>query len=296
MKNILRFTVLMASINLCFAQQQNLQTSFVTVSDAELAKHFDLSEKEIKKYQRYMALEGKYFYPTIDPVMVLGIIEGDPQRREAYAAKWLQAERRRVTEQVSFANLVAKTQMKIYGKEPLMNFNQLPWAEAETFNPDELMKGWKPPVLEDNSSQLQMQEAQPVTEGDLLSKTDIAPIDQVPTIEIGSENTEFMPGDEIWLVVDATACDRCFDRMEDFLALSALTPLRIYAMTPLADLEKWAVDAGVTDNQKITGFVTLKTVQDNIKDFGEFQGNIMVNQIYHARRGQVIREIGEGGL
>ena len=54
MKNNHRFMAVMMGmgISLCFAQQQNLQTSFVTVSDAELAKHFDLSEKEIKKYQR----------------------------------------------------------------------------------------------------------------------------------------------------------------------------------------------------------------------------------------------------
>ncbi len=103
-------------------------TRFQPVSDQDMATQWGLKREEIQKYRRYMALEGRYFYAHLDPVMVLGIIETDPGKRNHYAEKYLIAERRRIEEQTSFATLVGLKQMLLYGPEPLFDFSKLPQA------------------------------------------------------------------------------------------------------------------------------------------------------------------------
>ena len=105
-------------------------TRFEPVSDEALAEHWQLGAEDIEKYRRYMALEGRYFYGHLDPIMVLGIIETDVGKRREYADKYLQGERRRVSEQVSFATLVAARSLLLYGSEPLFDFAALPQATA----------------------------------------------------------------------------------------------------------------------------------------------------------------------
>ncbi len=273
---------LLQTLTLSFAQNGNVQPTFINVSDADAARHFNLSDPEWKKYQRYMALEGRYFYSQLDPVMVLGIIEGDPQRRAAYAEKWLQAERSRVNQQVDFANLVAKTQMRIYGNEKLVDFNKLPWGGAQDFNPDELVKDWQPPT-QTAPPAMQVIPAEKLKGGDQY-------VEPVPPI-----STEFMPGDEVWLVVDGNVCQNCKTQLEDFLPLSQLTPIRIYGMnTPIEVLTGWAAQAGITNELLAPGFVTLKAFDD--ADFGTYAISASPNKVYHARDGKIVRELGEGGL
>ncbi len=103
-------------------------TRFEPVSDQDMAVHWSLEREEVEKYRRYMALEGRYFYAHLDPVMVLGIIETDPGKRNRYAEKYLMAERRRIEEQTSFVTLVGLQQLLLYGPEPLFDFSKLPQA------------------------------------------------------------------------------------------------------------------------------------------------------------------------
>lgn len=98
------------------------------VSDAELADYWRIDTEDAARYRRYMALEGRYYYAHLDPVMVLGLIETDPDRRRRFAEQYLLAERRRVTQQTGFAALVAQAQQHLYGHEPLFDFATLPQA------------------------------------------------------------------------------------------------------------------------------------------------------------------------
>lgn len=98
------------------------------VSDVELAEYWRLESEEIRRYRRYMALEGRYYYRHLDPVMVLGLIETNPDRRQRYAEQYLLAERRRVDQQLSFSVLVAQTQLQLFGPEALYDFSTLPGA------------------------------------------------------------------------------------------------------------------------------------------------------------------------
>jgi len=98
------------------------------VNDEALAEHWQLEADDLKKYRRFMALEGRYFYSHLDPIMVLGIIETDLSKRREYADKYLQGERRRVSEQISFATLVAARSLLLYGPESLFDFSSAPQA------------------------------------------------------------------------------------------------------------------------------------------------------------------------
>lgn len=98
------------------------------VSDAELADYWQLGTEDVARYRRYMALEGRYHYAHLDPVMVLGLIESDPDRRQRYAEQYLLGERRRISQQTGFAALVAAAQQRLFGAEALYDFSMLPQA------------------------------------------------------------------------------------------------------------------------------------------------------------------------
>ncbi|TVR65506.1 MAG: hypothetical protein EA420_03045 [Candidatus Competibacteraceae bacterium] len=103
-------------------------TAFGPVDARALAAHWGLREADVARYRRYMALEGRYFYAHLDPVLVLGLIETDPEQRVRYAERYLAGERRRIGEQTAFANLVADVQRRRYGREPPVDFSILPQA------------------------------------------------------------------------------------------------------------------------------------------------------------------------
>lgn len=94
----------------------------------EVAEHWGLKPEEVEKYRAYMRLEGRYFYAHLDPVMVLGIIETDPERRAKYAQKYLEGERQRIGEQTGFARLVARVQLQRFGLEAPVDFSVMPQA------------------------------------------------------------------------------------------------------------------------------------------------------------------------
>jgi hypothetical protein len=105
-------------------------TTFGEVSARTLADRWGLQPDEITRYRDYMAVEGRYFYSHLDPVMVLGLIETEPARRARYAEKYVLAERRRIEQQTGFATLVAAMQLKRFGLEPPVDFARLPLIAA----------------------------------------------------------------------------------------------------------------------------------------------------------------------
>lgn len=131
-------------------------TTFGEVSARTLADHWGLQPDEIAQYRDYMAVEGRYFYSHLDPVMVLGLIETEPARRARYAEKYVLAERRRIEQQTGFATLVAAVQLKRFGLEPPVDFARLPQAQnspaygqarAERLNPRPASPALSPPVV-----------------------------------------------------------------------------------------------------------------------------------------------------
>ena len=100
-------------------------TAWGSPGDEALAAHWGLKPEEVRRYHDYMAVEGRYFYAHLDPVMVLGLIETDPDRRARYAEQYLDAERRRIEEQTRFANLAAEVQLKRFGLEKRVDFSKL---------------------------------------------------------------------------------------------------------------------------------------------------------------------------
>ena len=103
---------------------------YTQVTDATLAAHWGLEEPEVARYRRYMALEGRFFYAHLDPVMVLGIIESDPKRQARYAEQYLMTERQRIEAQTAFAQAVGAAQLRLFGKEKYVDFSRLPQAAA----------------------------------------------------------------------------------------------------------------------------------------------------------------------
>lgn len=103
-------------------------TALGEASAKELADHWGLKPEEVEKYRSYMRLEGRYFYAHLDPVMVLGIIEADPERRARYAEQYLEGERKRIAAQTGFAKLAAAVQLKRYGLEAPVDFSAMPQA------------------------------------------------------------------------------------------------------------------------------------------------------------------------
>lgn len=103
-------------------------TALGPASDPDLAAHWGLTLPEVQRYRTFMTVEGRYFYNHLDPVMVLGLIETDPTQRARYAEKYLLAERNRIAQQTSFAQLVANVQLRRFGLEAPVDFSKLPQA------------------------------------------------------------------------------------------------------------------------------------------------------------------------
>ena len=75
------------------------QITHLTLSDQEQADHWKLSLDEWQDYQKYMAIEGKYFYSHLDPVTTLSIVTKDPKTRLRFIGLFksrLKTKRRRV--------------------------------------------------------------------------------------------------------------------------------------------------------------------------------------------------------
>jgi len=103
---------------------------YTQVTEADLADHWSLEQADIRRYRNYMAREGRFFYAHLDPIMVLGIIETDPQRQARYAEQYLMAERQRIKAQTAFAQAVGAAQFRLFGKEKYVDFSRLPQAAA----------------------------------------------------------------------------------------------------------------------------------------------------------------------
>ena len=107
------------------------QITHLTLSDQEQADHWKLSLDEWQDYQKYMAIEGKYFYSHLDPVTTLSIVTKDPKTRLRYIGLSVLKERDRVDAEVSFANDAFRVQRDLFGEEDLFDFNKIPQMDGK---------------------------------------------------------------------------------------------------------------------------------------------------------------------
>lgn len=107
------------------------QITHLTLSDQEQADHWKLSLGEWQDYQKYMAVEGKYFYSHLDPVTTLSIITKDPKERLRFIGLSVLKERDRVDAEVSFANDAFRVQRDLFGEEDLFDFNKIPQMDGK---------------------------------------------------------------------------------------------------------------------------------------------------------------------
>jgi len=161
---------------------------YTQVTDAALAAHWGLEKADATRYRNFMMLEGRFFYTHLDPVMVLGIIETDPQRQARYAEQYLMAERQRIEAQTAFAQAVSAAQQRLFGPEKYLDFSKLPQATASPSSPT--------PARATHP-------ARPV-----LPRLDPAGL---------------QAGDTVDLLVDAACQAACYDRLRALLQIPAIT-------------------------------------------------------------------------
>ena len=107
------------------------QITHLTLSDQEQADHWKLSLDEWQDYQKYMAVEGKYFYSHLDPVTTLSIVTKDPKTRLRFIGLSVLKERDRVDAEVNFANDAFRVQRDLFGEEDLFDFNKIPQMDGK---------------------------------------------------------------------------------------------------------------------------------------------------------------------
>jgi hypothetical protein len=128
-----------------------------------------------------MTREGRFFYAHLDPIMVLGIIESDPQRQARYAEQYLRAERQRIEAQTAFAQAVGAAQRRLFGWEKYVDFSKLPQAAASRPSP--------------------------------ATARDSGPARLMPARWPRLDPATLRAGDTVDVWVDAACQTRCFDRL-----------------------------------------------------------------------------------
>ncbi|GBU08991.1 hypothetical protein AwWohl_01290 [Gammaproteobacteria bacterium] len=107
------------------------QITHLTLTNKEQADHWQLSMDEWEGYQKYMELEGKYFYAHLDPITVLSLTTKDKALRIKYIHAAVLKERELVDTQVNFANDSFRVARELFGNEDLFDFNKLPQLDGK---------------------------------------------------------------------------------------------------------------------------------------------------------------------
>ena len=194
------------------------QITHLTLSDQEQADHWKLSVEEWQDYQKYMAIEGKYFYSHLDPVTTLSIVTKDPKTRLRYIGLSVLKERDRVDAEVSFANDAFRVQRDLFGEEDLFDFNKIPQMDGKYRD--------KTIMYRDGTSEAEKIEAernQLSIEAANQSKASTGSIKQVispvpPKSQTTTpQNTQSMADmDQIYFVMDAK-CQNCQEHIQTLL-------------------------------------------------------------------------------
>ena len=102
------------------AQAQNrTETTFTYTTTAQrqnFQQHWQLSDREMTRYEEVMVNEGRFRYPKLTPLEVLAISAPDDETMRYYAKKAAADEMRAVRAQLAYAVMVTEEKTKIYNE------------------------------------------------------------------------------------------------------------------------------------------------------------------------------------
>ncbi|WP_040389459.1 hypothetical protein [Cardiobacterium valvarum] len=115
MKKALLLAALLAG-STCFAQTQSNTTFTYTTANQRnsFQKHWNLSDKEMERYEQVMVNEGRFRYPKLSPLEVLAITAPDEETMRYYAKKAAADEMQAVRAQLAYVVMVTEEKTKIY--------------------------------------------------------------------------------------------------------------------------------------------------------------------------------------
>lgn len=225
----------------------------------EKANFWGLDDEEWDKYERYMELEGRFYYQNLSPLNVMALIENDQDQRNVYIAKHVVRERARVKNQVQLTHDAWKIQKAMYGAENIVDFSSVPWGsgfdERTIILPNVTEEDLKAPAYVDKTSE------------------------------------EFLPDDEIIMVLDPTECvgsgDSCKRKLQHMLKNQPLSIVILALKSDEKTFNKFAEvislnEAIATDKVKVELFES---------DPFYFEKAPEANQVYLLRSGMVIKEL-----
>lgn len=86
---------------------QNINFGKITSKEQAFKQYWNLSDEEVKRYQLFMEVAGKYRYANLSPLYVLSIMADSPEDKQYYAQKAAQQEHDAVKREVETAYLVS---------------------------------------------------------------------------------------------------------------------------------------------------------------------------------------------
>ena len=242
-KNTLKITLLSLAVLSGLVQAQNFaqtpvadsvkkegitetQITHLTLSDQEQADHWKLSLDEWQDYQKYMAIEGKYFYSHLDPVTTLSIITKDPKERLRFIGLSVLKERDRVDAEVSFANDAFRVQRDLFGEEDLFDFNKIPQMDGKYRDKTIMYRDGTSEAekIEAERNQLSIEAANQSKATTGSMRQIISPVstsaptkNQITTPENTNQTAQTMAEmDQIYFVMDAK-CQNCQEHIQTLL-------------------------------------------------------------------------------
>lgn len=96
-----KLAIPLLAVSVSFVNAQSItNTSF---NKGKFLKHWNITEEELERYQAYMDIEGKFRYPNLTPLEVLGITAESETQMQYYAKKAAINERAQVKKEIKFA-------------------------------------------------------------------------------------------------------------------------------------------------------------------------------------------------
>lgn len=256
MKRILLLSSLLVISGISFSQEKPVEVTYTTLN-AEQKKHADhwgMDEEEWLFYEEYMELEGKYFYEKVDPLTVMAL-NTSGKLRESFIAKQILFERAKIKKEMDLANDTWRIQVGSFGNEPMMDFRSLPWINAE----EEDWRLYKHPNTYDSIMTRQLAE---------------------------KETSPYQDKDEIWIFL-GQECNDCKQRLNTLKNEQPLNVSVYPLLENLQDIDSWVKSNDLTDIFK-NSKMKLQIYNPN---FFDEQFTPKAEGIYHARQGNIIREL-----
>lgn len=262
-----------ASISLAFAQSEDsalgggTSISHTTINQSpplatkeEKAAFWGIDNQDWEKYEKYMEIEGKLFYPNLSPLNVMALITDDEDQRNMYIAKHVIRERARVKNEVQLTHDAWRIQKAMFGAENVVDFSSVPWGAD--FDERTIIHNI------------------PITEADR----------QAPAFTQQGED-EFKETDEIVMVFDPKSCvnsgEKCKEQLKIMLKNQPLSIVILALETNESDFNSFA--------ETISLNTALETNKVRVELLDQepfhFDTTPVEGDMYLLRNGMIIRKV-----